>query len=99
MKNQTYNGWSNYATWKVNLEIFDGRQLSDYSESIDINDVANDIKIYLMDFFEQTAQDGINKGFDLFLMRDYALSFISDVNWHEIAQRLIDEHIANEPCI
>lgn len=24
MKNETYNGWTNYATWKVNLEVFDG---------------------------------------------------------------------------
>ena len=20
----TYNGWTNYATWRVNLELFDG---------------------------------------------------------------------------
>jgi hypothetical protein len=24
MSNSTYNGWTNYATWRVNLEIFDG---------------------------------------------------------------------------
>jgi hypothetical protein len=24
MKKETYNGWTNYATWRVNLEIFDG---------------------------------------------------------------------------
>ena len=24
MKDQKYNGWTNYATWRVNLEIFDG---------------------------------------------------------------------------
>ena len=24
----TYNGWSNYATWRVNLEIFDGGEWS-----------------------------------------------------------------------
>ena len=24
MKKETYNGWTNYATWRINLEIFDG---------------------------------------------------------------------------
>ena len=24
MDNKTYNGWFNYATWRINLEIFDG---------------------------------------------------------------------------
>jgi len=25
MKNEnTYNGWTNYATWRINLEMFDG---------------------------------------------------------------------------
>ena len=24
MKDTTYNGWTNYATWRVNLELFDG---------------------------------------------------------------------------
>ena len=28
--NTTYNGWTNYATWRVNLEIFDGFDPYDY---------------------------------------------------------------------
>lgn len=24
-----YNGWSNYATWRINLEIFDGQTAQD----------------------------------------------------------------------
>ena len=24
MKDERYNGWTNYATWRVNLEIIDG---------------------------------------------------------------------------
>ena len=26
MKDTTYNGWTNYATWRVNLEMFDGSE-------------------------------------------------------------------------
>ena len=27
--NKTYNGWYNYATWRLNLEIFDGMEIDD----------------------------------------------------------------------
>ena len=26
----TYNGWTNYATWRINLEIFSDIPLEDY---------------------------------------------------------------------
>jgi hypothetical protein len=27
MSDKTYNGWTNYATWRIHLEIFDGMSL------------------------------------------------------------------------
>lgn len=27
-----YNGWTNYATWRVNLEMFDGMQIDPLDE-------------------------------------------------------------------
>jgi hypothetical protein len=68
MSNQTYNGWTNYATWRVNLEMFDG------SEETWTADSARD---FVEDVIIDSTPDGI--------ARDYALAFISDVNWHEIA--------------
>ena len=68
MEKQTYNGWTNYATWRVNLEMFDG------SEGIWTADSARD---FVEDVIIDSTPDGI--------ARDYALAFISDVNWHEIA--------------
>jgi hypothetical protein len=65
---KTYNGWTNYATWRVNLEVFDG------SEE---NWTAHNAK----DFVEEliyTTSEGV--------ARNYALAFLSDVNWHEIAE-------------
>lgn len=29
MENKKYNGWTNYATWRVNLEVLDGVELRD----------------------------------------------------------------------
>lgn len=68
MANENYNGWTNYATWRVNLEMFDG------SEGTWTADSARD---FVEDVIIDSTPDGI--------ARDYALAFISDVNWHEIA--------------
>ena len=68
MKDTTYNGWTNYATWRVNLELFDG------SDQFWTADSARD-------FVEEIIIDSTPEG----VARDYALAFISDVNWHEIA--------------
>ncbi len=33
MNNLTHNGWTNYATWRVNLEIFDSLDLAEFFDS------------------------------------------------------------------
>jgi len=89
MTNATYNGWTNYATWRINLEIFDGW---DYSENgfhglstqdkSDVYDLSEYLKEYAREIiFEQS------KG----LAMDYALAFLNDVNWYEIAEHMIEE--------
>lgn len=70
----SYNGWTNYATWRINLEIFDGGNWDRYS--------ADDLKEYVTDYLEQDSSG---------LALDYALAFISEVNWHEIAKSLRDD--------
>jgi hypothetical protein len=69
-----YNGWTNYATWRVNLEMFDG------SESYWTAESAREFVEYLI---EESTPEGV--------ARDYALAFLSDVNWHEIAEHYQDE--------
>jgi hypothetical protein len=69
MSNNTYNGWTNYATWRVNLEMFDG---SDQAWSADS----------AKEYVEETIIDSTPEG----IARDYALAFLSDVNWVEIAE-------------
>lgn len=69
MSNNTYNGWTNYATWRINLEMFDGGEFSEYSP----------------DMLREFAEEMIEQSSDAGLARDYALAFLSDVNWYEIA--------------
>ena len=69
-----YNGWTNYATWRVNLELFDGSEGTWCAESC-------------REFAEELIMDSTEEG----IARDYALAFLSDVNWHEIAEHYQDE--------
>ena len=74
MKDTQYNGWTNYPTWRVNLEIFDGLDLD---REVDAGEL------------EQSAYDAIfDDGNDLAI--GFALAFVADVNWHEIANSIND---------
>jgi hypothetical protein len=75
MKDEKYNGWTNYATWRVNLEIFDG--LPPYE-----NDGA-----VTPEECQAYAEELVSEGAEGFAL-DYALAFLQDVNWQEIADHL-----------
>lgn len=101
MTDKTYNGWTNYATWRINLEVFDGMEASDF-------DGADDAEVDIYDFSKQLqnyAEEAIFSGarYDerrpANLMEDYARAFLSDVNWYEIAKHMVDDYIAeNQQC-
>jgi len=78
-----YNGWTNYATWRVNLEMFDG---ADYASDNSLD--AIDLGYVLRDTAEELICESAREGF----ARDYALAFLSDVNWHEIATHMIEDY-------
>ena len=47
MTDKTYNGWTNYATWRVMLEMFDGIDLRDYEwHKFDDYDLSLECKNY-----------------------------------------------------
>ena len=76
-----YNGWTNYATWRVNLEMFDG---GDFASDNDMD--AYDLGQTLREFAEETLSE---QGSGMVL--DYALAFLADVNWREIAEHMIED--------
>ena len=75
---EKYNGWTNYATWRVNLEIFDGL----YSDMEGEKATAESCKEYAEDVVSESG-DGLSL--------DYAMAFLADVNWREIADHLNEE--------
>jgi len=81
-----YNGWTNYATWRVNLEMFDG---GDFASDNDLD--AYDLGQRLREFAEETLSE---QGTGMVL--DYALAFLADVNWREIAKHMIEDNREGE---
>ena len=68
----TYNGWTNYETWRVNLELFDGDNERWSHGSPDA----------MQEFAEMLIEESTDEG----IGRDYAMAFLQDVNWQEIAE-------------
>lgn len=100
-----YNGWANYETWRVNLEMLDGMTPEDFGFRAD--DFITDNTDGTQDTFVklQTARlaevlenhvveliemDTNGKGF----AHDLAMSFIARVDWDEIADHLIADYIS-----
>ncbi len=83
MKNQNeYNGWTNYATWRVNLELFSDMDYKDYFDQFP--DVDN-----LKDYVENVVFE--HHG-DMGLMEDYARAFIREVNFFEIYDHIRENY-------
>jgi hypothetical protein len=93
MTDKTYNGWTNYATWRIALEIFDGlNPIEDWGLEIDERgaddeyakeQLAEALENYAEELVSQTAPEGLALG--------YALAFMSNVNWYEIASHMLEE--------
>lgn len=81
-----YNGWKNYPTWRVHLEMFDGIDPRDWGyHTTDRDEVAH----WAKDWAEAVIEDSSTEG----LARDYAIAFLADVDWHEIADSLIGTYM------
>ena len=78
--NKEYNGWTNYATWRVNVEIIDG---------IEIDTII--CAEYIKEYVEDVVFGQYELGNGSHLVEDYARAFISEVNFYEIAQSINEE--------
>lgn len=73
MSNRVYNGWTNYETWRINLEIFDGLD-EEFWRGQYVESLRDYVDEALTNFGE--TETG--------LALDYARAFVQDVNFHEI---------------
>jgi len=78
-----YNGWTNYATWRINLEILGHIQW-----------VEEEIEILNEEMLEDYVENAVfeNNGISghLGLMEDYARAFLANVDYREILESIIE---------
>ena len=78
----SYNGWSNYETWRVSLEmISDDEEMATWSQ--------DQIKEFCYETLEEQGEG---------LCLDYANAFLSEVNWAEISEHLRDTYNVCQNC-
>ena len=79
-----YNGWPNYETWRINLEIFDGFNLKDWGlENSSLDYLSAVLRKHVINIIEDCSPEG--------LARDYALAFVSDVDYRSIASSMLED--------
>ncbi len=82
MKINEDNGWTNYATWRVNLELFSDMDYKDYFDEFPNVEMLEDYVENVV--FEHTGSMG--------LMEDYARAFIREVNFFEIYDHIRENY-------
>jgi len=92
MTDNKYNGWQNYATWRINLEL-----LGDYNFAEEVLESEDNKWRPDVDFLKDLVENWVfeNHSGDLGLVEDYARAFVAQVNFHEILEHILEE-IDNE---
>lgn len=100
---KTYNGWTNYATWRVNLELLDDVETSletspeDYTEYVENGEISDDNRMEIIYNLSKELESYVEEVMDSYdtdsIVRSYADSFLSDVNYYEIAEHKYDSTI------
>ena len=85
--NSKYNGWTNYETWRVQLEMLDGQTLEDFGmvpeegeTCVSVRQLAGVLQDSCAELIELDAA-GLALG--------YALAFLDRVNWYELAEHMV----------
>jgi len=81
MSGNKYNGWSNYPTWRINLEILGDIEWElDELEILDIEMLEDYVDNIVFGNLEDPAG----------LMEDYARAFLANVDYREILDSILD---------
>ena len=95
MDTQKYNGWTNYATWMVNLHF----QNFDFTDEVELgafDDMdADDIRGYVASWIQEFVEMYLDQVVDTnnCFVQDCINSTLNDVDWHDIADHYVDDII------
>jgi hypothetical protein len=90
-----YNGWSNFETWKTNLELVEGLAPHEFlgDQLLDIAEDRDEAVERLAEWLCEMAHEVV-EGESSGWAYDLATSFLSHVDWTEIAVHYVDDYIA-----
>ena len=77
-----YNGWTNYETWLVNLEM----GLTDDSHAFESRNL-DDLIVELRDYAEHVLES------DNILATNFVNIILSKVDWREIAEAVLEQSL------
>ena len=75
-----YNGWTNYETWLVNLEM----GITDYPQAFEARNL-DDLIVELRDYAEYVLES------DNTLATNFVNIILSKVDWREIAEVVLEQ--------
>ena len=90
--NNEYDGWTNYATWRVQLDIVDDLVEAECADDIERARALTDDE--WRDMIEGWVEEVVflsHREHDNSLMMDYADAFLSDVNYYELSDAAVDK--------
>jgi len=93
MDTQKYNGWTNYATWLVNLH-FDCMDFDDQVDEGHFDDMdADDIRCYVASYVQEFVEAYLVEVVDTYncFLQDIINATIMDVDWHDIADHYVGD--------
>lgn len=91
-----YKGWANYATWRVCEDLFYNYiDNGDAPWHFDLDQESNDLGIDLKKYAQDRVDNGDAHG-PYSLAVDYALAFLNEVDFRQIAKHVIDNHQQGE---
>ena len=77
-----YNGWTNYATWRINLELFSDIDVTDYFDELPTTEILEEYVENVV--FDYAGHFG--------LVEDYARAFLNNVNYYEILEHIKENY-------
>ena len=98
MDTKKHNGWTNYSTWRIALEMFDCYTAEDFdphNKRVTSETCKHYVETYLEDHLHAFSLNKYNRKASS-LIGGWANAFLADVNWQEIADHLNDEASESE---
>tara|TARA_R100001015_G_C4625666_1_gene184275 strand:+ start:365 stop:655 length:291 start_codon:yes stop_codon:yes gene_type:complete len=88
---KNFNGWTNYETWKVNLEFF-SKNYEMYIEVLDFEEDSQSKEHKICDRLEMDFVNFIDEKVDDPVLSSICYHFASKINYYEIALHIVEEH-------